>query len=235
MSLSSLLERIVGRQKDRERARATDFRTLVRHIADGEAPDEGLLEAVLWEAGKTPDELRAAVELVAQRRGWKSVIDTATVLEAERADVLKLVAAAGQALEAAQAEHDRVCGPLRAKLEQIAESRLTAESARRRLTDTCDDPALLAEMEEIARTRSAVAGKHSELSARLREHQNRLHNLGVELAGGGAWADQDSLNQQVHHLRTQVKELEREMAQVAKQLADLDRREEPIRQRMRTP
>lgn len=52
MSLSTLFEKIAGRQRQREQTTANDFRSLVRAIVGGEEPDPDHIDRVLAAAGR---------------------------------------------------------------------------------------------------------------------------------------------------------------------------------------
>jgi hypothetical protein len=69
MSLTSLFEKIAGKQKQRAKARVNDFRALVRSIGTGQEPDADQVERVLSDAGRSLDDLRDAVERY-QPRCW---------------------------------------------------------------------------------------------------------------------------------------------------------------------
>ena len=74
MSIATMIERIVGKQQERQAARAADFRSVVVQIADGKEPDADFVAQVLHEAGKSLDDLQKAVELfngvVTYGRNW---------------------------------------------------------------------------------------------------------------------------------------------------------------------
>ena len=61
MSLSTLIDSILGKQKKRQEARLTDFRDVVVRIADGHEPDVEHVDAILHDAGKSLDDLRQAL------------------------------------------------------------------------------------------------------------------------------------------------------------------------------
>jgi hypothetical protein len=82
MSLTSLFEKIAGKQKQREKARVNDFRALVRSIGTGQEPDADQVERVLSDAGRSLDDLRAAVELYQKRFGMRTLVNSLPKLEA---------------------------------------------------------------------------------------------------------------------------------------------------------
>jgi len=51
MNLTTLFEKVAGKQKQREQARVNDFRSLVAAIANGQEPDADRVDAVLYDSG----------------------------------------------------------------------------------------------------------------------------------------------------------------------------------------
>jgi hypothetical protein len=115
MSLSTLIDKIMGKQQERERVRAADFRCIVQQIAAGEEPDADRVDAVLREAGKTPDDLRVAVEKLQRRRELKAKLDSMPKLVAQRRDVERKMADANRILEQAEQRHLEETAPLEAR------------------------------------------------------------------------------------------------------------------------
>jgi len=68
MNLTSLVDKIARRHKEREQHRINDYRSLVQAIATGHEPDEDQVDRVRQDAGKSLDDLRGAVDL--HRSGW---------------------------------------------------------------------------------------------------------------------------------------------------------------------
>ncbi len=112
MSLSFLFDKIVGRQRQREQARANDFRSLVRAIADGKEPDPDHVDRVLIVTGQTLDDLRAAVGQYQHRLELRARLETLPKLEAEQRDVRKQIEKAEAALAQAEAKHAEAVWPL---------------------------------------------------------------------------------------------------------------------------
>jgi hypothetical protein len=84
MNLTTLLDKIAGRQEERQQAREADFRQLVVEITDGQEPDADEIEHVLDFSEKTLDDLREEVGLLQHRRNLKSMADRASEFEKER-------------------------------------------------------------------------------------------------------------------------------------------------------
>ncbi len=51
--MSTLIDKVMGKQREREQARAADFQGIVREIAAGNEPDPDRVDGVLAEAEKT--------------------------------------------------------------------------------------------------------------------------------------------------------------------------------------
>ncbi len=57
MNLTSLLEKISTRQRQRRLSKWSDYKTLVARICDGQEPDADEVAAVLFDNDKTLEEL----------------------------------------------------------------------------------------------------------------------------------------------------------------------------------
>ena len=83
--LDKVLSTITGRVRDKHLSAVQRFTALAKNIADGKDVDATEAETVLEAAGKTPDDLKAAVENIVQRRGLQQSVNRAKgVAKAER-------------------------------------------------------------------------------------------------------------------------------------------------------
>lgn len=167
-----MIERVAGKQHERQAARVADFRGLVAKIADGQEPDADTVDSVLSAAGKTADDLREAVERLAHRRQLREQFRRLPELEAEKQKVEREIASANAALEAAERRHHEAVAPLEARLAEIRELVSAGEAARRHLADGCTDAGLLARYRKLeaalAEARHAAA-EHRAAADSLRE------------------------------------------------------------------
>lgn len=119
MSIANLFEKIAGRQKQREKSRIDDFRGLVRAIANGQEPDADRVDAVLFESGKSLDDLRTSVEQLQKRIEMRAMLDTMPKLDAEQAELEAKIGKATEIFNAAERKYDETVNPLRWRLDQI--------------------------------------------------------------------------------------------------------------------
>ena len=239
MSIASLIERVVGKQRKREAARAADFRHLVAEVVDGCEPDADHVEAILRDAGKSLDDLREAAERLAHRRRLREQWDRLPELAAERTEIEAKIAAADAALDEAEQRHTDVTGPLHFRLRQGRDAMMEADAVKRQLHDTCTDAALLAELRDVLARLSATDREATECRDAARAERDRalVARSAVERAKrilGG--------EDQVEEHQARVKEYERkaagfdaQLAKIEKRLAGLQKEEAAIRERMLVP
>lgn len=98
MNVAQLIEKIAGRQKERQQQKVQSYRDLVKQIAGGKEPDPGSVEATLGAAGKSLDDLQKAVRLYEQRMTWKAQVAMQPSLEKARDRLHREIAAADKAL-----------------------------------------------------------------------------------------------------------------------------------------
>lgn len=239
MSIASLIERIAGKQRERQAARAADFRSLVARIADGQEPDADTVDRVLQDAGKSLDELRQAVERLHHRRQLREQLDRLPALASERQEIEKQIAAADAALEAAEKKHSETTGPLVARLQQIRELVAAAEAAKRQLADTCTDDALLAEHRQVQAEVSKAyheAAECREAASRQRERarsERAAAERAKRIVGGDDQVEEHLARAQQHEQR--AAEFDAEVAKVEKRIARLQRDAAEVRERMLVP
>jgi hypothetical protein len=150
MTLSTLMEAILGKQQKRQEARASDFPPIVVQIADGNEPETDHVERVLHEAGKTLDDLKKPVELLQQRRDLRQKLDSVPCLTAKRREQEKQIAEADAELDAAEQRHANLVMPLRADLDDLKQETFAGDQARGELQRTCPDPDLLTRLGALA-------------------------------------------------------------------------------------
>lgn len=239
MSLSTLIERIAGKQQEREQARAADFRGIVQQIAAGKEPDADRVDAVLREAGKTLDDLREAVERLQARRRLREQLDGLPKLAAERREIEKQIAAADNTLADAEQKHAEVTAPLHARLVQVREASWAAESAKTQLVQTCTDPALVAQKRDVELQLTQARKEVSDLRNAISDYRDRARN-----EHGLAEQAQRIVHgeQQVQEHQERAKRHERsadgyqaQLLRAEKAVASLERQEQSIREQMLAP
>jgi predicted nucleic acid-binding Zn-ribbon protein len=232
MNLTKLMDKVVGRQRERQQSRQADYRTLVAQIADGQEPDADNVHDVLGANGKTLDDLKADVECLEKRRGLKAQFDQLLKLIEEQQRIGKQVAAADHVFEEAERKHEEVTAPLCARLDQIKQAISQGEDARRRLWDTCGDPLLLAELKEVTTALAEVSGRRSKLSADARQLREWAHSDRAEVPHATTEGQIAELRQRADRRDARAAEIEAELIKLIDEEAALQHRESAIRERM---
>jgi hypothetical protein len=158
--MSSFLDRLIGRQRRREQSLDERWRKAVAAIASGKAPPEEQVEALLAEANRTVEDLRAAVERFSRRQAAKDAVERGRLAEAEKqrvhSQLLDAEQAHAAALDAAAAKFRQVAGPLQerlASLEQLRREGVAAEALLREGADAEAVAAVAAAQEKLQAAR----------------------------------------------------------------------------------
>lgn len=236
-----MLKELLSELESRRTSREAEFLTTARKIAGGEKVAAAAVERLLGESGKTPAELKAAVEIIQQRRQWHAIISAEPALEKERASIKDRIAAEDRKLEAAEQAHADATGPMYARLDFIKAHVSDASDARRKLIQTCPDKELKAELEDVLeglndlREKAAALRERAGLIKRAEsdEEEARIHEAGVAAATDPRkapyWRDQAARNRYAGEKAAAV------LPDVLKQIAALERQEASVYERMLTP
>ena len=234
MSIATMIDRIVGKQRERQVARAADFRDVVVQIADGKEPDADFVAQVLHEAGKSVEDLRQAVELLHRRRDLRQKLDSVPRLMAQRQEIERKIAAANCDLEAADQRHTEAVVPLQAELADLREQTFAGDQARGELQRTCADPDLLARLADVT---AKLQGARQEVDdMRKAMHDYRVWAETDRQRAEGAFKDEAKERIERAELReNRANRIEKELPAVDKTVAALEREEAAIREQMLVP
>ncbi|MBL8810821.1 MAG: hypothetical protein JNM43_11640 [Planctomycetaceae bacterium] len=233
MNVAQLIEKIAGRQKERQQQKVQSYRDLVKHIAGGKEPDPASVEATLEAAGKSLDDLQKAVRLYEQRMTWKAQVAMQPSLEKERDRLHREIAAADKALDDAETHHSEVTGPLHGELAQIKDGLSDASTARSRLFDTCDDESLWQQLRELNREGQRLVLENQGLQSRLAYLQSRSEQQAAKVDEESNEVTKASRQQVVKDLLKEADEVCRTMKSNSVQCQELAKRSERIEQQMR--
>jgi IgA-specific serine endopeptidase len=231
-----ILEKIVSEQKRIEKARADDFRALAYAIASGEEPDPKRVDRTLNAAGRSLDDLRAAVEVYQQRLALKAKADAAAGLRARCRELEEQIRQADEELAEAERRHTEAITPLRAQLEVLHRQLQEAEQASRELARTCPDQKLRAQEASVQRqiaetqdrlvkarrlikaceTRARMARDDAEKLVLHPEQQKRAFSL-------------------ASRREAEAEEAKKEAAELAQELAELEKQMGAVQQSMLEP
>ena len=235
MSLMNLLEKITGKQKQREKARIDDFPTLVRTIGAGKEPDADQVERVLLSTGKSVEELRAAVELYQRRSVMRTQVNSLPKLESERKEIEQQMTKANAALEEAERQHEETMNPLISQHEIVRHVMQEAELARRQLVETCPYVELNQQLADLHRGHAEANAQATKLRQTISDCRSwattdRANAPHATTAGGS----QDLLNRAARR-DAHAAQVEKELAEVMKQVASLEKQIQAVRDEMLVP
>jgi hypothetical protein len=239
MPIGALIERIIGKQRDRKASRSADFRSLVSQIADGQEPHADFVAQVLQDAGKSLDDLRKAVEMLEKRREWRKQVDRGPALAAERREIEQQMLAADEILDDAEQRHAETTNPLRTRHLQIGEELTEIDRIKRELANTCADEDLLAKVATIVTKRSDAhrqASEHRDAARTGRERANGQRDAAerAKQARSGHSQVDAYLDKAKEHDREEAEALSK-AAKAEKTIAALEREETALREQMLVP
>ncbi|MBI5865589.1 MAG: hypothetical protein HZB38_13990 [Planctomycetes bacterium] len=235
--LKELFSELESRRKDRE----TDFWATARKLAAGEKVTAAAVEKLLTESGKTPTELQAAVELMAQRAHWHEQRRKAAALEKEQAALRDRVAAEDKRLSAAEKAHADATAPFYARLDEIKAAISDASDARRNLIRTCPDPELKAELAAVTqrlielRARAAALRERGELVKQADRTEEAADRMAEGLVPGARTTRIDEMRERAARARKVGQEALAALPGVQEEIAKVEREEEAKYERMAKP
>jgi predicted nucleic acid-binding Zn-ribbon protein len=235
MSLSSLFDKIAGRQRQREQTRVNDFRSLVRAIAAGQEPDAEHVDGVLTVSGKTLDDLKQAVELYQKRKDMKAQLDTVPALDAEEAEINKRIGKAREVFDAARTKFEEEVNPLRWRREQIAAERIEAMRLPQQLVATCPYEELVERLKATERAWREAHAEKDRLDRELVELRKSVQGLREYAENASFWEVRADYLQRSEFVAKRAAEKEKQLAEVNQRIERLEKEQEAIRQEMLVP
>jgi hypothetical protein len=240
--LTSLLEKIVGRQQERERARVTSYREMVSQIATGKEVNADDVDRLLTLTGKTTDDLAAAVELHQHRLALRAQLDQRPEIEKERGQLGEQIRKANAALQAAEAQHEEVVMPLRARLDHLKELARETDRAQVELVDGCPYEELLAESQEVYAKQRDACERANKLRAEIemyrghaQANRERADQMGKALRADDVRPRQKELRAMADRGEAKAAALATQLAEFEKETVDLAQREHALREQMLVP
>jgi len=238
MNVTTVIERIVGKQRERQ---AANYSELVVQIADGKEPDADFVAQVLRDADCSADDLQAAVELLERRREMQKKWQRIEQLAAQREDLEQQMAEADRELEAAERKHYLTVYPISADLEQLKKATWEGEKAKQELCSTCTDPSLLGQLADVqmrlSKRREEVADLRRWIedlwSCARKEHAKAEHRMKVIDGDGDIQANVHIARAKEHE--RMAGEREAVLTKINKAICTLEREEAAIRAQMLMP
>jgi chromosome segregation ATPase len=211
----------------------------VERIADSDEPDADYVTEVLDECGKSLDDLRLAVELLQERRELKAKLNTVPRLSAERSRIERQIAAADAELEAADKKHAETVYPLQNELEVLKEQVWAGEQARTKLHDTCADPNLRAQLDDLQAKLTEANKIASNMQTDISDlHLRAKHSIAVAEKAKSIIDGEHrvkELQDRAKQMEKKATELEADLAKAQKAIADLEVQEKAVREQMLVP
>jgi chromosome segregation ATPase len=214
MSLTSLLDSITRRQRERKKSNWSDYRQLVADICDGKEPDADRIASVLADNHRTLDELRSDAKLLDKRRKLRAEMDAIQPLRDEVAKVDSRIKKGEKEFEALSEKHKAEMSPLYARRFEISQIRKRSDRAREELRDTCEDRELLEEYEAV----------QSELSAADVE-RGRIQK---EIGQLRVWADGDKHEASVTAFHSEATRYEQQAETYQERITEFEAKFEPL-------
>jgi chromosome segregation ATPase len=149
MSTRSFFDKIIGRQRQRERTALTGYQQLVEAVAHQTEPEVEEVERLLTDSSKSIEDLQRDSERLMRRLGYKDALERLPALHKERAQLDTQIAAADRALEEAEAAHDEATRPLYERRSEVDRAIREAQDAEAKLVTECEDAELRRELEDV--------------------------------------------------------------------------------------
>ncbi|MFN3297556.1 hypothetical protein [Caldimonas sp.] len=235
LNLSKLMDKIVGRQQKRQQERVASFCDLVKHIAAGQEPDADLVDEVLHNSGKSLNDLKAAVELRQKRLALRAQLDRVPDLTKEREANQKHISEAYAELQKAEERCEAVARPLIYRNEQLTDEIREADRAKNQLANTCPYEELLTTIAEVVAEIKAVNHKINDLTGRIQNCHREAGNLRQQASVSHRPDDADRLRAKADAFERGAKEMDAKVSPLRTQMADLQRRETELRERLLEP
>jgi hypothetical protein len=235
--LKELLSELETRRKDRE----TDFWATARKLATGEKVTAAAVEKLLAESGKSPAELQAAVDLMAQRAQWHEQRRKAAALEKEQAALKDRIAVEDKKLGEAEKAHADATRPLYTRLHDIKVAISDASDARRNLIKTCPDAALKAELAAVTqrlielRAQAAALRERGELVKQADCEEEAARRMAEGIVPGSRTTHIDAMRERAARARKVGHEALAALLAVQDEIAKVEREEEVVYERMARP
>jgi len=162
---TEILDRLCVAIGDERQAAERAFQNLAGQIADGREPKPEEAAATIAAAGRTVDELRAAVTRIRDRRALRAVVDARPELLKRQEALRRQIAAAGAVLARAEELHEQKTSPISWELDEISEQLREAERAKTALFLTAPKE-LHDELRAVGREVDTMLARQSEMTDR---------------------------------------------------------------------
>lgn len=223
----TILQAIASAFTKRRRDELLTFADLVRTVADGAAADPTKATEILRTAGKTPEDLAAAVTRLQERREHRKKIDAAKDADAKRTELTAKIAAADGQLEAAKERHRQTVRPLYFELDKLKHLESQADNAVDALRGMADDEQrarrveLHQENNRLGQQRIRLARELEDTIFREKANATRRAQEAAQIrdSRSGEWHDTDAGAKVDYQKSDHVLALEQQLAELDAEIA----------------
>ena len=209
----AFLEKLRSRKFEIARKVGSEWQTLVIDIADEKEIDTDETLAALSRLGKSPDDLAAAVGLLAQRRQWAQQVTGGNRAESDHPVIKRKIEAEVARFTEIERQHEEKLQPLSYELAEAGRMILDGASASRELSQTSTDPLALAAVADAAEKLAELRREQAHIASELRSKEDRLATITAQkdddLDGQAARLSRDigALREQLASFATRTEEL----------------------------
>ena len=215
----SVIDRIEAAERQADAEATAAFDALVARVAGGDEPDVDEAAAVLANAGKTPADLRSAVNRTQGRQHLVERRLAGQQAEAEAADIDKQLGRLAAEFEAAQRRYAAAVQPLQQRKVQLDMTKAIGFEAEQRLRQTAPEH-LAKKIKNLAAERSLIRQRRNQLAKDLEDMREAAQRQRDR-------ANDPETNFADDYLK-EAASLDRRAAQVAADLAAADQRQAAI-------
>ena len=230
--MSSVLDKIIQKRAEREKAQESDWRALAEQIANGSEPPLKRVEEILEDTGRTIDDLRREVRRRQRRKELAATLATVPQLNAEAAEIQRRIAEEDARLQAAEQAHAEAVIPLHAQYRRTAEASAAASAVVEELRKLAD-PEQIERLSGVRFDLARAREEHSKLVTKLNEQKLNLANE-KDFAGQHKYTQQ-SISENTAIYQRRVDRLTGEVAAAAKKVEELEEQERAIEQELLKP
>ncbi len=225
----AFFEKLTKRKTEAARQGQTAWQALVIAVADDKATDPDVTLAELDRLNKTPQDLEAAVDLLAKRRELARQVAGGAKAEADFAKINAAINAELATFTEASERHYATMRPLIQTKELAVTSIEAAYFAKRQLTDSATDPILLLAVRDAD---AAMA----ELRREKTDHDSRLKVKSDALYQYRTWPERFAdAETSIERLQGEVAAMEIESLAFDTRAEQLNTESEQARQRLESP
>lgn len=233
--IGNFFDAVTDAFKQYRREKIDDFSTLVRAVVENRDFDPADAAAILDAAGKTPEDLKAAVDLARQRDTWRAMVADEPKLRAERSALGEKAAMLRkefeEALKAVEAKHQAEFAPINARILEIdsAIHQIVYQNPAAKLLETSPVWDETRAVFETAPSREAAESAEREHRAAVALVANARHELRqasrpVDILTGARRADVEAAEKNLAGALRRLEQAEAKLAEVAREQREYQKR-----------